>query len=361
MMIAMLIASPAWAQPRRVVLGASGDVLFHTRVVAVGRARGFDHLFAALRPHVAAGEIAFVNLETPLSELRTPGRGNPPILGAPAEAGRALAQLGVDVVSLANNHAFDQRDAGLLDTMQAVRAAGMQQVGAAQSAGDAPGPLVIERDGLRIAFVAFTMDLNGFPPRRRAAARVGEWDERLARRLVERARESADVVVASMHWGLAYRHEHRSEQRAAAQALVRAGADVVLGHGPHVLQPVERVPSSRGEAVIAYSLGNFVSNQGYEYVRGGRGRGIEPPLWLPATRDGVWLRIALQIDGGRVQVQAIEGVPLWTENNYPRERDHHEDANIRVVPLSSVEDEALRAERRRAIGGALGSHVHLLD
>lgn len=358
----VLVSSLVAAQPRRIAIGASGDVLFHTRVVAVGRARGFDSLFDAVRPQITDSEIAFVNLETPLSETRTPMRSDPPILGAPPEAGAALAHLGVDIVSLANNHAFDQRDLGLADTIDAARSSGMQVVGAARNVDDAPGPIVIERGGLRIAFVAFTMDLNGFPPRRRAIARVGEWDPALARRVLAHARERADVVVASMHWGLAYRHDDRSEQRDAASWLVRQGADVVLGHGPHVLQRVERVSSPRGEAVVAYSLGNFVSNQGFEYGRGVSHRGIERPLWLPATRDGAWLRLGVEVpEPGRVRVTTIEAVPLWTINNARDEARTHAPADVRVVPLSAVEDAELRAERHAAIAAALGPEVRLLD
>lgn len=350
------------AAPRRVLIGASGDILFHTRVVDVATERGFDHLFAALRQVIHPQEIAFANLETPLSVDREPMRGDPPRLGAPPEAAPALAGAGIDVLSVANNHAWDQRHTGLAHTVDALRQTGITPVGAAPDEDAAAGPIFVERDGVRVAFVAFTVVIQGHPGTRRPSVRVAMWDERRARRVLEEARAQADVVVASMHWGLAYRHDDRSEQRSVAQSLVRHGADVVLGHGPHVLQRVERVTSPRGEAVVAYSLGNLISNQGYRYRRGHRERGVQLALREPATRDGVWLRVAVDVPSpGQVRIGGVEAVPLFTHNNFwDEERRRADGPDIRVVPLRGLDDEELASERREAIHAVLGDAVNLL-
>jgi len=357
------VADPAAAAPRRVLIGASGDVLFHTRVVEVAAQRGFGHLFSGLREVIAPQEIAFANLETPLSVDREPMRGDPPRLGAPPEAAAAMAAAGLDVLSVANNHAWDQRDHGMVHTLATLQRAGIAAVGAAAEEGDAPGPVVVERDGVRVAFVAFTVILQGHPGTRRPAVRIATWDERRARRVLQRAREQADVVVASMHWGLGYRHEDRSEQRSRARLLVRHGADVVLGHGPHVLQRVERLESPRGQALAVYSLGNLISNQGYRFRRDRRQRDVQLPLREPATRDGVWLRVAVDLSADdEVRIGGVEAVPLWTHNNWWDEERRREDApDIRIVPLRSVGDAELAAERRSAIGSVLGDAVNLLD
>jgi poly-gamma-glutamate synthesis protein (capsule biosynthesis protein) len=352
------------AQPRRVLVGGSGDVLFHTRVVESASANGgFDHLFHALRAVIADEEIAFVNLETPLSVERTPMRDNPPRLGAPPEAAAALARAGIDVVSVANNHAWDQRDTGMVQTLEALRGAGIVPVGAAPEEEDAPGPVLVERHGVRVAFLAFTEILQGHPGTRRPAVRIALYDARRARRAVEAARAEADVVVASVHWGLGYRHDDRLEQRTIAERLVEWGVDVILGSGPHVLQRAEVVSSPRGQAFVAYSLGNFISNQGYVYRRGVRERGVEVPLREPATRDGVWMRVAIDIAAdGRIAIGGAEGVPLWTQNNYwAEERDRALAPDIHVSPLSQLSDAELSRERRRAIQEVLGDAVHLLE
>ena len=343
-------------EPRRIWIGASGDILFHTRVLDAAEAHGMDRVFEGLRAVIEPDEIAFANLETPLSMEREPMRGNPPRLGAPPSAAAVLARAGLDVLSVANNHVWDQSHLGLADTLDAVRDAGIVAVGAAETEALAPGPVVVERDGVRVAFVAWTDHIQGYAGTRRPAARVAMYEQRAVRRALEAARAQADVVVASMHWGLAYRNESRSEQRSAAEYLIRHGADVVLGHGPHVLQPVERVSSPRGEALVAYSLGNLVSNQGYLYRRGRRERGVELPLREPATRDGVWLRVAVDVVApGQVRIGGVEGVPLWTHNNHwDVERRRGELPDVRVIPLDAVEDAALRDERLRAITSVLG-------
>lgn len=362
-LVVIVLSALVEAQPpRRVLIGASGDVLFHTAVVAsAGANGGFDHLFSGLRAVISDEEIAFANLETPLSTDQAPMRGDPPRLGAPAAAAAAMARAGFDILSVANNHAWDQRVEGLVETLAALDQANIAAVGAAGSADDAPGPIVATRGGVRVAFVAFTEIIQGHPGRRRPALRVSMWDEGAARRALVRARAEADVVVASMHWGLGYRHDDRSEQRGAAAFLVAHGADVVLGHGPHVLQRVERLESPRGEAIVVYSLGNLISNQGYLYRRGHRERGAEVPLREAATRDGVWLRVAVDLMGDEVRVGGVEAVPLWTHNNYwDRDRRRTTRPDVRVVQLSSVEDEELRGERRSAIESVLGPVVRLL-
>jgi len=272
-----------------------------------------------------------------------------------------MHRAGFDVMSVANNHAWDQRVEGMVDTLAALRAADIAPVGVAATDEEAPGPVLVERNGVRVAFVAFTVILQGHPGTRRPAVVVSMWDERRARRVLAQAREQADVVVASMHWGIGYRHDDRSEQRSRAAFLVRHGADVVLGHGPHVLQRVERVSSPRGQALVVYSLGNLVSNQAYLYRLGRRERGVAVPLREPATRDGAWLRVALELEGDEVRLSGVEAVPLWTHNNYwDEERRRAPGPDIRVLPHGSVSDAALVAERRAAIQQVLGTAVNLL-
>ena len=143
--------------------------------------------------------------------------------------------------------------------------------------------------------------------------------------------------------------------------MVEHGADVILGHGPHVLQEVERLPSPRGEAVCAYSLGNLVSNQGFRYVLGRHGaRGANPAIWMPEARDGAWLRVTATLEGGRIAIAPVTAVPLFTYNNYfARERERGVVEDIRIQLLRDVADEDLRAARMRVIAETLGPHVTL--
>ena len=355
--------APAEAAPRRVTIGGAGDVLVHTKVAQAADDRGgYAHVFGELREVIGEDEVAFVNLETPLSLRLTPqGTGELPLLGASAAVAAALAEAGFDVASLANNHAYDQTARGLEETLAALAEASVAAVGAASTEQEAPGPIVIERGGVRVAFVAFTERLNRGPIVRPHAAYVARFDPARAEAALALARSRADVVVASIHWGHDFQMEPLAAHRALARRLVEQGADLILGHGPHVLHEVERLESPRGDAVCAYSLGNLVSNQGARYRAGGRTpEGLNPAASLAESRDAVWLRARVVLEGDRLRIEALEAVPLWTHNNRDAAVVGAEPVDIRVRPLRAV-DEAVREERGPIIARTLGEAVTIVD
>lgn len=355
-------AARAQAHARAVTIGASGDLLLQPRVVSAGRAavEGFDRVLSPIRVMAPGDIVAFANLESPLSEELPVFSGSPPTLGAPPEVASALARAGIDVVSLANNHAWDQGARGAALTRDALRRAGVQAIGAGETIDDALAPVVLARHGVRVAFVGVTHRVNAGPGHAEPRAMIATWDEDRIASALARARAEADVVVVSIHWSHDFRTEPRSEEREHARFLVAHGADVILAHGPHVLHPIERLPSPRGEALCAYSLGNLVSNQGFTYRTGHEGVGHEA-TWRPDTRDGAWLRVRVSVGEGRVTIAGLEAVPLFTYNNYfAREDDLEPVEDIRVQRLADVDDPALAAERRAAIASALGPEVELV-
>lgn len=353
---------------RAVTIGASGDLLFHLKVVRTAREHadegGFAWVLGGLQSVIGENELAFANLETPLSERVPPETGDPPILGAPAEAAAALSAVGIDVVSVANNHGYDQTAIGLGETLAALDGAGVGHVGAAVAEADAPGPAVFERGGVRVAFVAFTERVNRGPVSTDGHPRIARYDDERAAVALSRARELADLVVLSIHWSSDFVTEPRRGQRRRARALVDAGADVIIGHGPHVLQEVERLESERGEALVAYSLGNLVSNQALRYWVGRRRPpdGMHPAVILPALRDGAWLRTRFIVERqGRLRIERVEAVPLWTRNNFVQFANRREERlEIRVDPLY-LSPEPVRAERLPMIAEALGDAVTLVE
>jgi poly-gamma-glutamate synthesis protein (capsule biosynthesis protein) len=203
--------------------------------------------------------------------------------------------------------------------------------------------------------------VNAGPGHDDPQARIATWDEARVAQALAAARRVADVVVVSIHWSHDFWQAPRSEERDRARFLVENGADVVLGHGPHVLHPVERLMSPRGQALCAYSLGNLVSNQGFAYRVGHDGLGHEA-TWRPDSRDGAWLRVGLRLEGGRIAIDAVEAVPLFTYNNFfARDADLEPAEDIRVQRLADVDDPMLRAERRATIAAALGPAVTLVE
>lgn len=236
-----------------------GDIMF-------GRYRdeGFDPIpdrgldpFVYVKPLLAA-DLVFANLETPVVEnlpVRSP-IGARFRFGASLEMAQLLRLAGIDVVSLANNHAYDLRELGQIETPRILARLGITPIGAASRHGPALRVETIERKGWRVGMVAVTTVRNA-PERDNGLAlpflRTRDLVDRIAP-LLRDAASSHDVLIVSLHWGTEYAEEPSLSQRQAAHGLVEAGADLIIGHHPHVLQALER----HEDGLIAYSLGNFL-------------------------------------------------------------------------------------------------------
>jgi poly-gamma-glutamate synthesis protein (capsule biosynthesis protein) len=171
------------------------------------------------------------------------------------DALRAMAgYAGFDVLNLANNHVGDYGTQALLDTVRLTRRFGMRAVGAGGSLASAAKPRVVERLGLRIAFVGFSNILPASFFASPTSAGTQPATPELIAAGVRTAKRKADVVIATFHWGVERATTEDGRQRAMAATALAAGADAVIGAHPHVLQPI-RTESRR---LVAYSLGNFV-------------------------------------------------------------------------------------------------------
>lgn len=228
-----------------VALAAVGDVMLGRYVGRRIEREGADALFAAARPALKA-DLGFANLECVLGDAPFTQARRIRLRGAPASA-RALAKAGFNVVSVANNHALDAGEAGLRQTLASLREAGIV------AAGLPGGPVVLERKGLRVGFLAY----SDFPTEpSRAIART---DEATLAGDIAALRQEADIVAVSWHWGTEGLATADPRQRRLAGAAARAGADLILGHHPHVVQPIEWLAGKDGRrCLVAYSLGNFV-------------------------------------------------------------------------------------------------------
>lgn len=249
---------PASAPERRVWLRAVGDIMPARGVERQWSGQhGLADLFAAVRPLLRAPDITFANLEATLAHSGK--RAKPGIsLRAHPNAIFALTDAGLDVVSLANNHAEDFGPDALCETRARLERAGISVAGATRAGERRGAEAVLERHGLRTAFLAY----NVFKP---SALRIS--DDPLSLALVaddvRQVKESADFVVVSFHWGIEYQREPTDRQRALGHTAIDAGADLVLGHHPHRLQGVE-IYDGRP---IVYSLGNFLFDQPHRQQR----------------------------------------------------------------------------------------------
>ncbi len=322
------LADPGIKTVASASIGAVGDVLMHGAVkdaAADHRApdndEGFGWLWSPIADLLAASDITFANLETPIAPRAAHGARSFVFNAAPAVL-TALRRAGVRLVSVANNHMFDQGRPGFEETLAQLDEAGMLYVGAGE-AGQEAGPRMLAVNGLRIAFLGYSYGFNESgndcpaPAARRGrpCRKASLLDPERAVADVRAAAQAADAVVVSVHWGVEYQQQPRETDVALAHRLADAGALMVLGHHPHVLQPIELYKMADGRtALIAYSLGNFVSNQSRYYVSG------VTPAKVAATRDGVLLRAEIaRRDYGRgvarVELSRVGWLPLWTEND----------------------------------------------
>ena len=280
------LPAPPEPEPEAVTLAFAGDV----------HAEGLsgDAILAGLpsvREALSRADVTVLNLETAITDRGTPADKRF-VFRAPASTLPALADAGVDVVSLANNHGLDFGRQGLTDTLAAAREAGMPVVGLGEDEASAYAPHVVEVKGQRIAVLGATQVLDG----QHVDAWTARGDEpgmasaKRADRLVEevrRARADADTVVVHLHWGEERNPCPLPRQQELAQQLVDAGADVVVGGHAHVLLGGGRL----GSAYVDYGLGNFVfsGSRTEETLRSGiltltvRGRSVEASSWTPAV------------------------------------------------------------------------------
>jgi poly-gamma-glutamate capsule biosynthesis protein CapA/YwtB (metallophosphatase superfamily) len=248
-------APPRPGLPYNRVLFA-GDVMFSRAVRREILAAKDPALpFRKVAPLTSGADIAFINLETPFSD-QGPYREDGLIFHAAPEMIAALQVGGVTVASTANNHSRDCAAHGVEYTVKWLRSHGISAVGSSESASETHRGVVVQSKGIRFGFLAYTYDQKN-----------GNWkdiDERIAVadpdvmvRDVRSLRDRADVVIISMHHGIEYMPKPSKDQIAFAHAAIDAGADLVIGHHPHVIQAAE---TYRGRPIF-YSLGNFVFDQ----------------------------------------------------------------------------------------------------
>jgi poly-gamma-glutamate synthesis protein (capsule biosynthesis protein) len=233
-----------------------GDVMLSRKVGRLARdRRDPSSPLRDLAQVMNAADIAFVNLESPFSDRGRPVE-NGMVFKAEPDMIEALKIAGVDVVSTANNHARDQSGHGVEFTLDWLAQHGIAAAGSGHSAQEAHAGAVVTRNGMRFGFLAYTYDQsNG--NHRDSDDRVAVLDFAAMRRDVADLKQRVDVLVVSMHAGYEYVPRPNLQQTDFAHAAIDAGARIVVGHHPHVIQPWERY----GDGVIFYSLGNLVFDQ----------------------------------------------------------------------------------------------------
>jgi len=237
----------------KVTLVAVGDVMLDRGVAAQIARHGPRYPYRGVRETLKKHDIVFFNLECPLSRRGVQRRTDVAFRGDPKHA-EFLKWAGFTVASLANNHTLDYGRTALMDTIKALESAGIETVGAGPDMEAADKLNVVKVRGLKVGFLAYTDVPNAGTTILPDKPSVAGADETNIRKKVKVAAEKVDVLVVSFHWGVEFMKASTRRQRALGRAAIEEGAALVLGHHPHVLQPVDIY---RGRPIL-YSAGAFI-------------------------------------------------------------------------------------------------------
>ncbi len=214
-------------------------------------AGGWDKIFENISDTLSAPDCSFVNLESPIKGKKPQTQINSMIFAAKPDSVGALVSAGIDAVTLANNHVTDQGLQGLQETKSILTDNNISYVGAGESSEEALSGATIQCGGVKIGLVGSTYGTN-FPADGVSVAGLEDVTE-----TIEKLSNETDYVIVLAHWGSEYNSSPSPYQQEIAHDYVDAGADLVVGSHPHVLQPTETYKGS----LIAYSLGNLVFDQ----------------------------------------------------------------------------------------------------
>ncbi|HVC46075.1 MAG TPA: CapA family protein [Terracidiphilus sp.] len=327
-----IVPAPYPHQLAQVRIAASGDVIPHEAVKTAAAAagpglQGWAALLSPVADVFQSADIGFVNMETPVAPDH--GHGTHAFLfNAPVALSQALKQSGITIVSFANNHVMDQGWAGFDETLQHLRSIGLLFAGTSDNAAQAFQPVFTTTNGIKIGWLGMTRWLNGnrnpsdpsqphvnfFPYPGESNGAPGA-DEAQVLAAVKAARAQCDFLIVSIHWGIEYSTTPRPRDVALAHKILDAGASVILGAHPHVLQPVETYRTADGRnTVVFYSLGNFLSNQSRTYIDG-----LMPDSDGDPRDEMIALFSAVKNDYGpagiRVELGHVGILPAWGVNN----------------------------------------------
>lgn len=247
-------------EENRVTFNAVGDNLIHQLLIDRAYKEGvydFSSYYSNIQSYIKKADISFVNQETVLGGKEL-GYSGYPNFNTPSEMAQTLQDIGFDVVNGATNHSFDKGEQGLNNSIDLFDQYDMKYIGLYKSQEDRDSIEVIEKNGIKIAFLSYNQLTNGHSVPHSYS--YNPFDENLIKEDIENAKEISDFVVVSAHWGNEYETTQNSFQNKYAKIIADAGADVIIGTHSHTLQPVEWIEGKDGnKTLVAYSLGNFIS------------------------------------------------------------------------------------------------------
>lgn len=297
------------AEPITFTLTSLGDTLCHnTQYWDAYNSKtdeyDFSYVYEDIKNYTLSSDITIGSLETTFAG-KEKGYSNYPTFNTPDSLATALKDIGVDVVSLAGNHALDYGYSGLCRTIDVFNNIGLSHLGTYKTAEDQEKILIKDVKGVKIAFINYTYGTNGIPLPSGKEFCVNLIDKDFIKKQINQAKEqNVDMIVACMHWGTEYRTTANSEQKDLANFLFENGVDVILGNHPHVLEPMEKKTitlqdGTTKDVFVVYALGNFTADQRAEI-----------------TRDSAILNLTItKNSNGKISIDKVNYIPIYMYKN----------------------------------------------
>ena len=316
--------------PDFVTIIAVGDNLFHTAMIQSGEEGDYGQAYLEILPLIKNADIAFINQETLLAGKEY-GFSGYPLFNTPQQVGRALSSSGFNLVNHATNHIMDKGEKAVFatmdfwDTIPELTILGIHRSGEERAL-----PCLIKKNNVTLGFLSYTYGTNGIRVPGDKPYLVSLINTEIMAEEIDAIRPLCDFLVVSMHWGEEYRHVYSKNQEILAAFLAEHSVDLVIGHHPHFVQPVEYIERPDGKNMLCfYSLGNLISAQ------------ILPPTMLGAM---AYIKIKKDSSTPEAGFDLVDAgaIPLVThyEKNY---------SNFKVYPLYAYTEELAEKHVKKEI------------
>ena len=300
-------------KPKTLSIVMVGDVLIHESVYLDAKTdNGYDFskMFTHIEPIIKNYDLKYCNQESIIGG-KDLGISGYPNFNAPDEIGNNLVDIGFNLVSLANNHAYDKGEKAILYSVDYWKnKKDVVTAGSYASTEERNEPKIYEMNGIKYAFLSYTTGLNGYKAKDYL---VNMYDKDKVKEDIEKVSD-ADLIIVAMHWGVEYTNEPTNSQREIAEYLSSLGVDLIIGTHPHVVEPITYI----GDTLVIYSLGNFISNQLVIDLN-------------PAI--GLLLGLDITLDGDKVKFEIKDKELIYSYS------DHS--TNFKVIPFKNLSDDIL--------------------
>lgn len=305
-------------------LVATGDVMCHTANFNAAyniatKTYDFTPVFVNVAKHITKADIAISNLETTFAGADR-GYTGYPRFNSPATLGEALKNIGIDIVSTANNHSLDKEYSGIVSTLDKLDELGIEHTGTYRNQEEQDKILVKDVNGIKIAFISFTYGTNGIPVPAGKEFAVNLIEEELILKQIELAKEqNVDIICASLHWGIEYSQTPSEDQVDLANYLFAHGVDIIIGNHAHVVEPMEKKnitldDGTEKEVFVVYALGNFISGQTIEHTKS------------TAILD---MKIRKSGENGKISIDSVDYIPVYCYDSGGTQSDRYQLMDIR--------------------------------